>query len=249
MEARRNQGLTANQLKLIAILAMTADHLMFVIFPNYPTDWWILAIHMLGRVTAPIMWFFIAEGYHYTRNLKQYAVRLFLLAVVSHFAYTFAFGIPFLPFQTSVFNQTSVIWALALGLLALAVADPKNTRLTQRAKTLCILGLTVLAFCADWSSIAVLAILQIGANRGDFSKQMRGMICSVAIYAAVYFLFIDRVYGLLQMCVVLAVPLLKQYRGERGPWKGMKWLFYVYYPAHLVLCGILRILLFGNIGS
>ena len=74
------------------------------------------------------------------------------------------------------------------------------------------------------------------------------MIVYVAFYAAVYFIFINRIYGVLQMFVVLAIPLLKMYNGERGKWKGMKWFFYIYYPAHLILCGILRILLHGNIG-
>ena len=37
------------------------------------------------------------------------------------------------------------------------------------------------------------------------------------------------------------------YDGTRGTWKGMKWLFYVYYPAHLVIIGILRVLLWSEI--
>ena len=28
----------------------------------------------------------------------------------------------------------------------------------------------------------------------------------------------------------------------------MKWLFYVYYPLHLFLCGLIRVALHGNIG-
>ena len=96
MSGKKQGGFNANQLKIIAILAMTADHLVSVIFPNYPKDWWILGIHILGRLTAPIMWFFIAEGYFYTKNLKKYAGRLFFFALISHFAYNFAFGIPFL---------------------------------------------------------------------------------------------------------------------------------------------------------
>ena len=74
------------------------------------------------------------------------------------------------------------------------------------------------------------------------------MITYVFFYALVYFIFINKIYGALQMFVVLAIPLLNSYNGERGSWKGMKWFFYLYYPAHLVLCGILRILLHGNIG-
>lgn len=119
----RGKGFNSNQLKLIAILTMTVDHVICVIYPNYPKVWWILLLHLIGRFTAPTMWFFIAEGYHYTHNLKKYIGRLFLFAFISHFAYNFAFGIPFLPFQTSVFNQTSVIWSLAWGVVALYISD------------------------------------------------------------------------------------------------------------------------------
>ena len=49
--------------------------------------------HIIGRLTAPIMWFFICEGYHYTRDVKKYMIRLGIFAVISHFAYCFGFGI------------------------------------------------------------------------------------------------------------------------------------------------------------
>lgn len=122
-QTKRAQGFNANQLKVIAITAMTIDHVISVIFPDYPTDWRLILLHIVGRLAAPIMWFFIAEGYHYTHNVKKYAFRLFLFALISHFAYNFAFGIPFIPFQTTVFNQTSVIWSLAWGLVGLVVMD------------------------------------------------------------------------------------------------------------------------------
>lgn len=244
--AQKTKGFNSNQLKMIAIIAMTIDHVIAVIFPNYPTDWWIIMCHVIGRLTAPIMWFFIAEGYHYTRDVKKYASRLFLFALISHFAYNFAFGIPFIPFQTSVFNQTSVIWSLAWGLTALVIMD--NAELKSRMKTVLLLLICLITFCSDWSCIAVMAIVSIGMNRGNFKKQMTGMVVWTAFYALVYFLFINKVYGIIQMFVVLTIPLLKNYNGERGKWKGMKWFFYLYYPLHLALLGILRILLHGNIG-
>lgn len=243
-----HKGLNSNQLKLIAIVSMTIDHFISVIFPNYPTNIGIIFLHIIGRIAAPTMWFFIVEGYYHTRHFKKYISRLFLLALISHFAYNFAFGIPFIPFQTSVFNQTSVIWTLVWGLIALQIDQSENPKLTGWMKNLLILLICMITFCADWSSPAVLAIIQIGRHRGDFKKQMIGMVMPIAMYSLVYILFINPVYGAIQMFVVLAIPLLKLYNGNRGNGKGMKWLFYIYYPAHLILAGIVRIVLYGNIG-
>lgn len=242
------KGFNSNQLKLFAIIAMTIDHLVSVIFPGYPKEWWIIALHIVGRLTAPTMWFMIAEGYFYTRNLKKYIGRLFLFAFISHFAYNFAFGIPFVPFQTSVFNQTSVIWSLAWAVVAIALSDPKRSKLKQWQQTLLIMGICVITFCSDWSCIAVMAIIGIYYNRGNLKKQVRSMMSWVAMYALIYFLFIDKVYGILQLGVIICVPFIMNYNGERGKWKGMKWFFYLYYPAHLIVCGIIRLLLHGNVG-
>lgn len=248
MERLKTKGLNANQLKIVAIIAMTIDHVISVVYPNYPMDWWILGLHMIGRITAPIMWFFIAEGYHYTHDLKKYMSRLFLFSIVSHFAYNFAFGIPFIPFQTSVFNQTSVIWSLAWGLAALHILNHVSEKWKLWMRVALTMLICLITFCADWSCIAVLAIIGIGMNRGNFKKQMSEMVTYVFYYALVYFLFINKPYGVIQMFVVLSIPFLKAYNGERGKWKGMKWFFYLYYPLHLVLCGILRIILHGNVG-
>ena len=79
--------LNANQIKLIAIIAMTIDHLTWAFFPGTQAVWYVFCLHIIGRLTAPIMWFFIAEGCHYTHDKKQYVGRLFLFAVISHFAY------------------------------------------------------------------------------------------------------------------------------------------------------------------
>lgn len=239
----KGKGLNANQLKLIAITAMTLDHLTWTLAPGYTTDWWVVLCHVIGRLTAPIMWFFIAEGYYYTHDVKKYAKRLFLLAIVSHFAYNFCFGIPFIPFKTTVFNQTSVAWPLAWGLVALCIND--SEKLKQWQKTVLMILICLITFPADHSCIATMAILGIGTHRGNFKKQMEWMMIWTVFYAAVYFLFIDRVYAIIQLGNCLTIPLLWLYNGKRGSWKGMGKLFYVYYPAHLAVCGILRVLLWG----
>lgn len=235
----------ANQIKLIAIIAMTADHLTWAFFPGLQAVWYVVALHIIGRLTAPIMWFFIAEGCHYTHSMKKYAGRLFLFAVISHFAYDFAFGIPFIPLSTGVFNQTSVMWSLAWAVVLIWVC--MQERIPMWAKIIVIIAVCLISFPSDWSSIAVMCPFFLYAHREKFRLQARDIVLWSFIYAAVYFLFIDRLYGVLQMFTFLTIPILARYNGERGKWKGMKWLFYVYYPAHLVIIGVIRIALNGDI--
>lgn len=244
----KTRGLNANALKMIAMAAMTIDHFTSVIYPGYPKDVGIVLLHMIGRLAAPIFWFFIAEGYFHTHNFKKYLGRILLFTVVSHFAYNFAFGIPFIPFKTSVFNQTSIFWGFSLALIALKVQDIKHPSLKPWMKIILANVCCILAFPADWSSPGALVIVSHSNHRGNFKKQMVNMVLYIGIYAFIYFLFIDKVYGLLQMTVALAIPLLRLYNGERGNMKGMKWFFYLFYPIHLVLCGLVRIWLHGNIG-
>ena len=82
--------LDANQLKLIAIFAMTVDHIAWLLFPGYAKGALPVVMHIIGRLTCPIMCYFIAEGYYHTRDLNRYTLRLFVFAVISHFAYIFA---------------------------------------------------------------------------------------------------------------------------------------------------------------
>ena len=43
--------LNSNQLKLIAILAMTVDHIAWAVFSGYPTEILPLVMHIIGRLT------------------------------------------------------------------------------------------------------------------------------------------------------------------------------------------------------
>lgn len=247
-ENTKSKGFNGNQLKLFAIIAMTIDHITCVLWPGYHYEWWIIALHIIGRLTAPTMWFMIVEGYHYTRNVKKYITRLFLFAVISHFAYNFAFGIPFIPFKTGVFNQTSVMWSLAWGVVALVMFDEKYCTWPKWVKTILFVGITLIAFPSDWSSIAVLSIVYIYRYYGNLKKQITFMMLWVLIYSIVWFFCIDKIYAVIQLGVIIVLPFIANYNGTRGKWKGMKWFFYLYYPLHLVLIGLLRLYLHGNIG-
>lgn len=234
-------GLSSNQLKLIAILAMAADHLAWILFPGYDTRWFVLLAHVIGRLTAPIMWFFLSEGYHHTRSVRKYACRLFVLALFSHFAYNFCFGIPFIPLQTSLFNQTSVIWSLAWGLILLWIFDASGWRQWKQMAAMALI--CFITFPSDWSCIAALAVAFMGTNRSSFRLQMLWMMIWSAVYALVYFLFLDRVYALIQLFTCLCIPFLARYNGQRGKIRQISRLFYWFYPIHLLLLGILRTLI------
>lgn len=238
--------LNANYLKVIAIIAMTIDHIADVIYPSFPADPVAIGMHIIGRLTAPIMWFFIAEGFYYTKNFPKYLHRMFLFAIISHFAYCFAFGIPYLPFsQGDLFNQTSVMWPLAWSLVALFVLY--KAEIAQWLKIAILLIINIITFPSDWSCIAVMAVIAIYSNRGNLKKQMQTMMIWVFIYAVVSFIFVDKLYGVLQLFVLLVYPVLKLYNGEKGKSSWMKWIFYIYYPAHLIILGLVRLTLYGNI--
>ena len=244
------KSLNANELKLIAIAAMTLDHIAWLLFPGYDTGALPVALHIIGRITCPVMCYFIAEGYHYTKDIGKYTRRLFAFAVLSHFAYIFASADfvdwkSFIPFYYgNILNQTSVMWPLAWGLVMLRVAN--SARLKPAVRGFLILCICLLTFPSDWSCIASLCILAIGTNRGKFRAQMLWMVFYVAMYAVVYFFALDRLYGIIQMAVVLAIPVLMLYNGQRGPNrrvnKCMKWFFYIYYPLHLLVLGWIQFL-------
>ncbi len=242
--------LNSNELKLVAIIAMTVDHIAWAMFDGYPTAPLPIFMHIIGRLTCPIMCYFIAEGYHYTKNINKYTFRLFAFAFISHFTYIFASNAfvdfkSFIPFYYGDFlNQTSVMWALAWGLVMLRIADSKKIKLT--CKVLLVILICIITLPSDWSCIASLCIMAIGTNRDNLKKQMAWMIFYVALYSLVYFFAIDKVYGVLQMGVILSIPIIAMYNGSRGKNekinKFMKWFFYIFYPAHLFVIGLINYL-------
>lgn len=239
--------LNSNHLKIIAIIAMTIDHIADLLYPGMPNIFISNVMHIIGRLTAPIMFFFICEGYHYTKNVKNYISRLFIFALISHFAYCFAFGINFIPFSTGdIFNQTSIMWTLAWAVVALHILHGKNN-LKEWQKWLLIILINLITFSSDFSSIAVMAILFMYDRRGNLNSQMISMMAWLTLYALISYLFVSKTYGLIAMTAILVYPLLKNYNGKRGKAKWLKWFFYLYYPLHLIIIGALRLYMYGNI--
>ena len=63
--------LNSNTIKIIAIVAMTIDHIAWLVFPGYNDGIIPVVLHIIGRLTCPIMCYFIAEGYHNTKNINN----------------------------------------------------------------------------------------------------------------------------------------------------------------------------------
>ena len=102
----------------------------------------------------------------------------------------------------------------------------------------------------DWSCIASLCVLAFGTNRGNFKKQIIYMILFVSMYSIVYFFALDKIYGIIQMAVVLSIPIIMMYNGQLGKNKRvnkiMKYFFYLYYPLHLFIIGLIQVVFLNS---
>ena len=96
----RTGFLNRNQLKYLVIAAMLIDHIAWAFVPTASLLG--QAMHIVGRLTGPTMAYMLAEGYHYTRNVKKYALRLGIFAVIS-----------WLPF--SYFERGCICWRSGSG--------------------------------------------------------------------------------------------------------------------------------------
>ena len=226
-----NNPLNANTLKVIAMALMLLDHFAVVFLPG-DTMLHMLS-RLLGRIVAPVICFFIAEGYHYTSDRKKYILRLLVLALISHIPFNITFGHTLSPREA-----TSVIWALVMGLIALSAL--KSEKLHLIVKVLILALCCALAWTANWNFVAVLWIVVFGLFHGNFRKQILAF-CAVGIVFHLAIAF--HRFGLahwFQLGIFLAIPLLAMYNGKLGKKsKVMAYSFYVFYPAHLLLLYLL----------
>ncbi len=208
--------MTGFQLKLLAMLAMTADHIGAVFFPEIPLLRWI------GRLAMPVLCFFIGEGLRHTRSPRRYLLRLTGFALLSELPFDLAF------YGGIEWGHQNVYFTLALGLLALWAIQSRGMEGWLLALTA---ALAAELLGCDYGMYGVLLILLLDRFHRARSEQLAG----AALLNLAFF-------GLqTQTLSLIALPLLWLYNGKRG--RDDRRLFYLYYTAHLCVLGILRFVL------
>lgn len=227
-----------NHLKYIAAVAMLLDHTSaFFIPPATPAG---CIMRLIGRLTAPIMCFFLAEGFRHTSSHKKYGIRLFIFAVISQFAYAFAHNIFIL---VPMFNMVFTLFLCFLILLCYEKIE--NIIL----KTASIFVLILISVFSDWGIIAPLWVLSFYILHNDSKYKM--LIFSIVSMMHIIICIGSAITSnniwysqMWQLGVFLFIPLILLYNGKNGS-KNMfsKWFFYIFYPLHLTIIGILNVII------
>ncbi len=218
------QGLTGNQLKIIALIAMTCDHVGYQLFPQHEF------LRMIGRLAFPIFAYMIAEGAKYTKNRLRYFLKMLGFGLLCSAVYFIAMG--------SLYQCILITFSLSVVLIyALDHAMKKRNAdawLLFSLTLLCVffavevlpLLLPNTDYAVDYGIWGVLTPVFVFLGRKKPHK-LALCIIPLAFLAVIY-----PAYH--QWLSLFSLLLLALYNGKRGRWK-MKNLFYVYYPAHLVV--------------
>ena len=233
--SRKPAGNTATTwLKIIALVFMFIDHAGKMCFPNIPE------MRMLGRIAFPIYAWCMIVGFHYTRSVPKYLLRILITGLVSQPLYMLALN--------HTWKQPNIFLTLFLGLCALWGIREKKY-LSQ-----------------IWAPAAAMAAaILVGADYG-----WRGVLLFIMLYAVQesrpgiaavmvsYFLFWGSSYSITKslfglpinmdaLPAVLSQPLSAFLRMEtyallalpfilipfKKDLKLPRWVGYALYPAHL----------------
>lgn len=237
--------LSATDLKILAIIAMTVDHIAFLLVDQHSLLYYFM--RMFGRLTAPIMVFLLTEGYRHTRNRKKYLARLFMFAGITQPIY-FLFLHGRMPENAAEFLlHWNVMFTLAIGLLVMILFDSEKI---QTAPSLILLGVLIsLAHFGDWSYLipAWTIIFFCYYKRNNRKIIVLYALASVALQTLLYLKEFDS-FALFsfQYGTLLALIPISMYNGERGNERHKKlkrWFFYVFYPVHMIMLMLIKALI------
>lgn len=230
MEKFKNlQKINGAQLKYIAFASMFIDHFNKAIITPFLTGSGVLNIittifDILGRIAFPIFCFCIVEGFFKTKSRWKYLMNLLVFAAISE--------IPYDMFQSAVFINTwsqNILWGLALGLFTIMIIDKLKEKIKKRPVWIFV-------------SIIIVALSSLGSMLISADYEYYAIII---IY--IYYLFYDKrllasSLGFLviikEIYAILGFATVLLYNGEKG--KQNKVFNYLFYPVHLLILGIIR---------
>lgn len=219
----------STNLKIIACVTMLIDHIGAVLLPD------LLFLRLIGRVAFPIFAFLIAQGYIHTHNSKKYLIRLFIFALISEIPSNLAFkGQPI-----CLGSTLNIFFTLFLGLLAIYIYD--------HYKKLSIIPLIIIAvvahyFKVDYGIYGIAMIFSFYFFRDDLYKQMFGL-CLVSLGYEGYIYIRENYINYVQMYSLASLIILYFYNGKKG--YNLKYLFYFFYPVHLIILTLIRDYILG----
>lgn len=229
-------GVTGSTLKLIAIITMFIDHFGAIIVErmllsgnievqNYHKIYMLdMVLRLIGRMAFPIFCFLLVEGFLYTHDVKKYAQRLFLFALISEIPFDIGFSGVLV-----YWKYQNVFFTLFIGILVVAGFRFVEERPKWNGEFQIFLYALILA-----AGMGAAALLK--TDYGEFG---------VLTVAVMYWFRKNRMEAVGLGCMVLTVMDILEatsffimlpihyYNGKRG-WN-MKWLFYFFYPVHILL--------------
>ena len=222
-------------LKLIAIITMTIDHIGVV----FGTPFYNL-LRAVGRLSFPIFAFLLTEGYVHTRSFSKYFLRLLVLAVISEIIYDYVFYERFI-----YLGANNIFFTLALGLFTLFLLDKSRCLVKKYFKDkidlIIILPITYLL---------IVVIMGLIAEFLSFSYGMLGILI-ISFFYLFKNNFLLMVISVSISTLILGEPmqyfslfsliLICFYNKKLG--KKCKMFFYLYYPLHILVLGLINMLL------
>ena len=222
--------LSNNQLKMIALVCMTIDHIGAYLL----TEWIILRI--IGRLSFPIFAYMIAEGCTYTKNRKKYLGIMAATAALYQIAY----------FVITGSLAQFILVTFTLSIMLIYVTDYAKTKRTNKAWSAMFASL-----------VAVFVVVELVPRMFDTTFSVdygfAGILIPVFVYVveawrdklfmfAVTLFVLSGITGGIQWFSLLTIPLIAIYNERRGKCR-MKYFFYAYYPLHLAAIFVIKIIL------
>ena len=223
-------GLTNNQLKIIAMVSMLCDHVGLLFFPNMSI------FRIIGRLAFPIFAYMIAEGCRHTKKRAKYLSLIAGMGIVFQIVYFVA--------MQSLYQGILVTFSLAIITIYAIDGILKSKKLLPILASIASLAFVIVF-------VFVLPTLLEGTDF-DIDYGLWGILLPVAVYylpnritrtigmallllaRAIHYTVFPATLGTLQWFALLSVLFLALYNGERGKTR-MKYVFYIFYPAHLVI--------------